>query len=58
VHAIGDRANTLLKNTFKALRRISLCPWRISAITKAALALFHLEHDRPACPAAIPRDRH
>jgi hypothetical protein len=47
VHGIGERANSLLKTTFKALRRISLCPWRIGAITKAALVLLHLEHDRP-----------
>jgi hypothetical protein len=47
VHGIAERANSLLKTTFKALRRVSLCPWRISAIAKAALFLLHLEHDRP-----------
>ena len=31
---------------FKALRRVSLCPWRIGAITAAALVLLHIEHDR------------
>lgn len=46
VHGIGERANSLLKTTFKALRRVGLCPWRIGAITKAALVLLHLEHDR------------
>jgi DDE superfamily endonuclease len=46
VHGIGERANSLLKTTFKALRRVSLCPWRIGAITRAALVLLHLEHDR------------
>jgi hypothetical protein len=46
VHGIGERANSLLKTTFKALRHVSLCPWRIGAITKAALVLLHLEHDR------------
>lgn len=30
---------------FKAPRRVSLCPWRIGAITAAALALLHIEHD-------------
>ena len=26
--------------------RVSLCPWRIGAITAAALVLLHHEHDR------------
>jgi hypothetical protein len=47
VHALAERANSLLKTTFKALRRVSLCPWRIGAIAKAALVLLHLEHGRP-----------
>jgi hypothetical protein len=42
----GERGNSLLKTTFKALRRVSLCPWRIGAITAAALVLLHREHDR------------
>ena len=36
--ALAERGNSLLKTTFKALRRVSLCPWRIGAITAAALA--------------------
>jgi hypothetical protein len=44
--ALAERGNSLLKTTFKALRRISLCPWRIGAITAAALVLLHTEHDR------------
>ncbi|WP_214371479.1 transposase family protein [Pseudonocardia sp. H11422] len=44
--ALAERANSLLKTTFKALRRVSLCPWRIGAITAAALVLLHREHDR------------
>jgi len=47
VHAVAERANSLLKTTFKALRRVSVCPWRIGAIAKAALVLLHLEHGRP-----------
>jgi len=39
--ALAERGNSLLKTTFKALRRISLCPWRIGAITAAALVLLH-----------------
>jgi len=46
VHAPSERANSLLKTTFKALRRVSLDPTRIGAITRAALVLLHLEHDR------------
>jgi hypothetical protein len=44
--AIGERGNSLLKTTFKALRDISLCPWKIGAIVAAALVILHIEHDR------------
>ena len=44
--AVAERGNSLLKTTFKALRRVSLCPWRIGAITAAALVLLHHMHDR------------
>ena len=47
VHGVAERANSLLKTTFKALRRVSVYPWRIGTITKAALVLLHLEHGRP-----------
>jgi hypothetical protein len=46
VRGPAERGNTLLKTTFKALRRVSLCPWRIGAITAAALVLLHHQHDR------------
>lgn len=46
VRAPAERGNSLLKTTFKPLRRVSLCPWRIGAITAAALMLFHQMHDR------------
>ena len=46
VRAPDERGNSLLKTTFKALRRISLCPWRIGAVTAAALVLLHHVHDR------------
>ena len=42
----AERANSLLKSTFKALRRVSLCPWRIGSIVAAALVLLHQEHRR------------
>jgi hypothetical protein len=44
--APAERSNSLLKTTLKALRRISLCPWRIGAITAAALVLLHHQHGR------------
>jgi hypothetical protein len=44
--ALAERGNSLLKTTFKGLRRVSLCPWRIGAITAAALVLLHHEHGR------------
>jgi len=46
VRALAERGNSLLKTTFKALRRVSLCPWRIGAITAAALVLLHQVHGR------------
>ena len=46
LRAIGERGNSLLKTTFRALRNVSLCPWRIGTIVAAALVLLHLEHDR------------
>jgi DDE superfamily endonuclease len=44
--AVGERGNSLLKMTFKALRNISLCPRRIGKIVAAALTLLHIDHDR------------
>ena len=46
LRAIGERGNSLLKTTFKALRNISVCPWKIGAIVAAAMVLLHIEHDR------------
>ena len=42
----AERGNSLLKTTFEALRRVSLCPWRIGAMTAAALVFLHREHGR------------
>jgi DNA-binding Lrp family transcriptional regulator len=44
LRAIGERGNSLLKMTFRALRNVSLDPWRIGAIVAAALALLHYDH--------------
>ena len=46
LRAVGERVNTLLKTTFKALRRVSLDPSKISDIVGGALVLLHVEHDR------------
>jgi hypothetical protein len=46
LRARAERANALLKRTWQALERITLNPWRIGAITRAALVLLHLQ--RPA----------
>ncbi len=46
LRAIGERGNSLLKTTFKALRNVSLCPWKIGGIVAAALVLLHVEHGR------------
>jgi hypothetical protein len=42
----AERGTSLLKTTFKALRRISLCPWRTGAITATVLVLLHYQHGR------------
>jgi hypothetical protein len=44
--AIGERGNSLLKTTFKALRRVNLCPWKSGSIVAAALVLLHIQHGR------------
>ncbi len=46
LRAIGERGNSLLKMTFKALRNISLDPCRIGRIVAAALVLLHFDHAR------------
>lgn len=46
LRAVGERGNSLLKTTFKALRNVSLCPWKIGNIVAAALVVLHIEHDR------------
>jgi len=46
LRAVGERGNSLLKVTFKALRNVSLCPWKIGNIVAAALVILHIEHGR------------
>lgn len=44
LRCLGERANSLRKTTYKALRRYRGCPWRLGDITAAGLVLLH--HDR------------
>jgi hypothetical protein len=46
VRAVGERGISLLKTTFRALRNVSLDPWRIGRIAAAALVLLHVDHGR------------
>jgi hypothetical protein len=46
IHGVCERANSLLKTTFKALRRVTLDPSRITQIAAAALVLLQLEYNR------------
>ncbi|MFE7046561.1 transposase family protein [Streptomyces atratus] len=46
IHSVAERANALLKVTFKALRRVSLDPAAITRIARAALVLLQMEHGR------------
>lgn len=41
LRAIGERANTLLETTFKAMQRVGLDPGMITAIVGGALVLLH-----------------
>jgi hypothetical protein len=43
LRAPAERANALLKRTWRALERVTLDPWRVGAITAAALVLLHLQ---------------
>ncbi len=43
LRAPAERANALLKSTWRALERVTLDPWRVGAITAAALVLLHLQ---------------
>lgn len=46
LRCLGERANSLLKTTYRALRRYRGCPWRLGNIAAAALVLLHHEHGR------------
>ncbi len=44
--ASAERANALLKSTWKTLRRITVCPHRIGTIVAAALVLLTMQRSR------------
>jgi hypothetical protein len=46
LRCLGERANSLLKTTYKALRHNRGCPWRLGNIVAAALVLLHHENHR------------
>lgn len=46
LRCLGERANSLLKTTYKVLRRYRGCPWRLGRIVAAALVLLHHENHR------------
>jgi hypothetical protein len=46
LRCLGERANALLKTTYRALRRQRGCPWSLGDIVAAALVLLHVEHQR------------
>ncbi|GAA3561581.1 IS5-like element IS470 family transposase [Amycolatopsis ultiminotia] len=46
LRCLGECANSLLKTTYKALRRYRGYPWRLGDIVAAALILLHHEHGR------------
>ncbi len=43
LRAPAERANALLKSTWKALRRVTLSPERITTIIAAAFILLHMQ---------------
>lgn len=43
LRAVAERGNALIKNTWHALRLVTLDPGRITEITAAALVLLHLQ---------------
>jgi hypothetical protein len=46
LRCLAERANSLLKTTYKALRRYRGCPWRLGEIVAAALVLLHHDNHR------------
>lgn len=47
LRCLGECAMVMLITRWKALHRITLCPWHIGDIVRAALVLTHTEHGKP-----------
>lgn len=50
LRTVGERANAPLKGTFRLLHTITIFPWKIGLVAKAALVILHTEHRRTAGP--------
>jgi hypothetical protein len=50
LRALAEKANADLKVRFGCLDKVSLNPWRIGTIARAALAFFHIERPRRLKP--------
>ncbi len=48
LRTVGERANAPLKGTFRLLHTITIFPWKIGLVAKAALVILHTEHRRTA----------
>ncbi|WP_084010374.1 transposase family protein [Pseudofrankia sp. DC12] len=46
LRAVGERANALLKVTFRLLRNVTIDPWKIGLVAKASLVILHTEYQR------------
>ena len=54
LRCLGERANSLLKTTFKAPRHHRGYPWHLGKIVAAALVLLHHEHNHTTRPDHTP----
>jgi hypothetical protein len=46
LRCLGERAMAVLTQRWQILQKITLCPWRIGDIVRAALVLTHVEHGK------------
>ncbi|MEK8225030.1 transposase family protein [Oerskovia sp. M15] len=50
LRSVAERGNALIKNTWRALRLVTLDPNRLTQITTAALVLLHLQRGSRRAP--------
>jgi hypothetical protein len=48
LRAVGERANALLKVTFRLRRKVTIDPWQIGLAAKASIVILHTEYQRTA----------